>query len=71
MLNLEITEKEAAMVSDIFSLIAEVEQFRNAVASVLFANPKLQGAFKAQDVLDFRNKVAALNKNSAVKEENK
>lgn len=60
MLNLEVTEKEAAMLTDIFTLIAEIEQFRTAVASVLFANPKLKGDFKAQDVLEFRNKVGSL-----------
>lgn len=71
MLNLEITEKEAAMAVDIFSLIADSQEIRNAMGAIFFTNTKYQFGFKAQDILDFRNKVAALNHNAPAKEDNK
>lgn len=65
MLNLEITEKEAAMVSDIFSVLTDSKEFLNAMGAVLFGNPKYKFGFKAQDILEFKNKVDALNQSSA------
>lgn len=59
MLNLEITEKEVSMLGDIFSLLIESQDLRSAIAATLFVSPKAKFDFKAQDLIEFKNKLAS------------